>query len=433
MSFLRKVLLAAGAAGLAALSAAPATAAGFYVQEQSARGLGRAYSGEVTDTGSASLWWNPAAIAGVENVDAYGGFHVVSVHATVADQGSTITRPLQAPAGVGGAGVEKDPVETGYVPNLAFARRLNDRFVAGFAITAPYDFTTKYGTDSWTRYEALTSRLLTLDFQPTLAFRATPWLDLGVGLDVEYAHARLTNALPNLSPLLPDGNSELKGSGWNVGWNVGAQARPSSRLTLAASYRSAIRHDLGGHVTVSGLQGPLAAANIDAAGEARFSTPWIATFGARYKATDRLALMVQAQRFGWSAFGAIDVNVAGETLVTPERYHDTTSEAVGAEYVLSPKWTLRGGVQHDPTPTPDVGRSARVPDGDRWLYAVGATYAPSARTSIDAGVSYIHFGASHVGVDATAYAGTPLVTPIAFDGRVTGDAVVFSAGVRKTF
>jgi len=55
------------------------------------------------------------------------------------------------------------------------------------------------------------------------------------------------------------------------------------------------------------------------------------------------------------------------------------------------------------------------------------------RTAFDAGVSYIHFSGAHIGVDATAFAGTPVVTPISFDGLVTGDAVVFSAGVRKTF
>lgn len=432
MSKSKSLLLAATAVGLISVSTS-AAAAGFYVQEQSARGLGRAYSGEVTDTGAASLWWNPASIASVDNAEVYSGFHVVSPHANVIDQGSTITRPLQATSGVGGAGLERDPVETGYVPNLAVAKRLNDRFVAGLTITAPYDFTTKYGSDSWTRYEALTSRLLTIDFQPTLAYQVAPWLDVGVGLDVEYTHSRLTNALPNLSPLLPDGNSELKGSGWNVGWNVGATARPISRLTVAASYRSAIHHDLGGSVTISGLQGPLAAANISTAGDARFSTPWIATFGARYKLTDRLTVMTQVQRFGWSEFNAIDVAYAGQTLTTPEHYHDTTSEAFGAEYALNRKITVRAGIQHDPTPTPDVGRSARVPDGDRMLYAVGFTYERSPSMSLDAGVSYIHLANTHVGADATAYAGTPLVTPIGLDGEVTGNAVVFSAGVRKRF
>ena len=43
-----------------------AHASAFYLQEQSVKGAGRAFSGEVADQGPESLWWNPAAIAGQE-------------------------------------------------------------------------------------------------------------------------------------------------------------------------------------------------------------------------------------------------------------------------------------------------------------------------------------------------------------------------------
>ena len=56
------------AAAIAGVAMAPkAHAAAFYLQDQSVRGLGRAYSGEVADTGVESLWWtrrpSPAARA----------------------------------------------------------------------------------------------------------------------------------------------------------------------------------------------------------------------------------------------------------------------------------------------------------------------------------------------------------------------------------
>ncbi|WP_233244627.1 outer membrane protein transport protein, partial [Caulobacter sp. HMWF009] len=55
--------LAAGVAFGVLVAATQASASAFYLQEQSVRGSGRAYSGEVADRGAASLWWNPAAIA----------------------------------------------------------------------------------------------------------------------------------------------------------------------------------------------------------------------------------------------------------------------------------------------------------------------------------------------------------------------------------
>src|SRR5919199_1657852 len=60
----RALLLFGTALGAGLTAAAPADAAGFYLQEQSVRGWGRANSGEVADRGPDSLWWNPAAIGG---------------------------------------------------------------------------------------------------------------------------------------------------------------------------------------------------------------------------------------------------------------------------------------------------------------------------------------------------------------------------------
>ena len=53
---LSRTSLAAGVALLALAAASQASASAFYLQEQSVRGTGRAYSGEVADKGVGSLW-----------------------------------------------------------------------------------------------------------------------------------------------------------------------------------------------------------------------------------------------------------------------------------------------------------------------------------------------------------------------------------------
>ena len=59
----RNMARLSGLAVLMASVAAPAFAGSFYLQEQSVRGAGRAFSGEAADRGVGSMWWNPAAIA----------------------------------------------------------------------------------------------------------------------------------------------------------------------------------------------------------------------------------------------------------------------------------------------------------------------------------------------------------------------------------
>jgi long-chain fatty acid transport protein len=431
-----KNLCCAASAGaiLAAIAASPAFASGFYVQEQSAKGVGRAFSGEAADTGAASLWWNPAAIGGIKGRgEAYLGFHYVGVDATVRDAGSTIQRPGQPVAPVGGVGVQEDPIDKGYIPNLAGAVRLNDQIVFGLSVTAPFNFTTRYDLNSWNRYQALKSRLFNVDIQPTVAWSPNEQLSIGVGLDASYADATLSNALPNLSPLLPDGASNLTGNGWDWGWVAGVQFRPTPAVTLAASYRDGIRHKLDGTVTIAGLLGPAAAANLSSPGAAGFATPAVVTGGVSWKATDKLTLNAQVQHFTWSDFDTIRVDFAGRTQLTPQDYKNTTSVAVGGEYAVNPQWTLRAGVQRDPTPTPDVGRTARVPDGDRWLFSLGTTYKATENLNLDVGAMYISFADSDINSSASAFAGTALSTPIAMRGTVEGKGLVLSVGARMGF
>jgi len=425
--------LLAACATAAFVAPSAANAAGFYVQEQSVRGLSRAYSGEASDSGVDSLWWNPAAIGGDTDSQLYLGLQVIDLSVKADDAGSTITRPFQPTGGVGGAPNQSNPVQTGYVPNLAGAWRINDQWSLGLAVTAPFDFTTKYAPDSWARYGALTSRLTDIDLQPTLAWSPNKMVSLGLGLDAQYLSADLTNAVPNLSPLLPDGASSLHGNGWNYGWDIGVQLHPDERLTIAASYRSQIDHRLTGQVAVAGLLGPLAGNNFTVPGSARFDTPSMITLGARWKVNDRWTVDGQVQHFGWSAFNAINITYLGQTAPTPENYRDTTTEAVGAEYAWSPVLTLRAGVQLDPTPTNNNGRSARVPDGDRVLIGFGAGYKACKHLTLDLSAAYLEFSDSHVNNNATAFAGTPVVTPVSLQGDISASGLLVAVGAKYGF
>jgi long-chain fatty acid transport protein len=429
---MRKTRLLAFAAVAAAALAAEAHAGGFYLQEQSVRGTGRAYSGEVADTGVASLWWNPASIAR-SGREAYLGLHSIIVDGSVNNAGSTLVYPGGITVPIQGRPRAFKPIEPGLVPNLAVAAPIGDRFAVGLSVSAPYNFTTKYEPRSWTRYDGLTSDLRTIDIQLTGAVRVTDWLDLGVSANAERTDARLSSAYPNLSPLLPDGMTQLEGNGWDWGWAVGGQAH-FDRLTLGASYKSKIDHKLDGSVAVSGLLPPLpAAANRTVDASATFSTPWIATLGARYALTDRLTLNGQVQRIGWGEFDAIRVRTATGLQTIEQDYKDVTTGGVGVDYAVNPALTLRAGVQYDPTPTPDVGRTARVPDGDRWLYGVGATGTVTKRLKLDAALAYINFKNSRINRSDTFNAGTPAATRTDLAGTVKGSGYVMSVGMRMGF
>lgn len=420
------------AASLVLLLPSTGWASGFYLQDQSARGTGRAYSGEAADQGADSMWWNPASIAGLRQSEIDSNITGILVWSKAKDQGSTIDR-FGRVAPVGGGNSSK-VVNNGLLPSTAVALRLDDRWAVGLAVTSPFSFITQYDTASWARYAALTSRLETIDLQPTLAWRPTSWLGIGGGPNIERTLTALSSALPNLSPLQRDGIESYHGGGWNVGYNLGFQLHLlDDRLTFGAGYRSRVEHSLNGTLDVAGLSGFLARQDF-AAGDAKasFTTPWAATFGLRYRATARLTLDAQLVRTGWSEFSNVRITYPVSQTV-PEAYRDVTSGAVGVDYAMTPRWMVRAGVQYDPTPTPNGARDPRIPDANRVLLALGTSLDVTRNLAVDASALYLDAGPSNINRNASAYAGTPVSTPVQLRGAVRSSGVVLALGTRLRF
>jgi len=421
------------AAAFLLTASTPAMAAGFYLQQQSVRGWGRANSGEAADSGPDSLWWNPASIGGATEKEGSFGATIFLPVGDLDDNGTLIDRPGLPPAPAGGIASISDPIEKGAAPHNAAVLPLGKRVALGLAITSPYSFTSDYDPAGWQRYSGIHSRLTTLDIQPSVAFMPAPWLSIGAAVNVEYADAFLSNALPNLTPGSADGRIRLKGSGWDIGWSAGIQLRPSSRVTVGIAYKSSIEHNLSGSVEIVGLTGPLAARNALADTKARFSTPWQLIIGARARVSKGLTLNVQTVRFGWGRFDAITVAAPLNTQIQ-QNYHNTWSVAFGADQAVGKKLTVRAGFQIDPTPTPAIGRSPRVPDADRIDYNIGASLKAGKRLTLDAAAGYTDFENDSIVRAEQFYGGTAAQTDVTTSGTATGQrAIVVSVGGRMRF
>ena len=440
--------------------ASQANAAAFYLQEQSVKASGRAFSGEVSERGAQQMWWNPAAIGGIDSIQNYFGLSAILPSGNVTNVNSTVARPgvplsainpslpdvAPSISPVGGVQRAHNPIHNGYLPNGGFAVPLGDKLAFGFTMTSPYSLTTRYEADSWARYSADKSRLRTLDFQPVLAFSPSKSISIGAGPNIEYVRATLSSYLPDPLPAIPlfnpvqnDGHQYLKGTAWDVGYSVGAQFH-NHVLDLGISYKSKITHKVKGHLIVDGLTDPLlvaGAANqrIDDA-HAEFTTPWQLIFGVRIHATPQLTVNGQVVRFGWNEFDAIRLSNLGASpdQAIPENYRNTWSYAAGVDYVVTPRWTVRGGVQRDVSPIHDGYRDPRVPDGNRWNFASGTSYALTRHFTLDAALSYIKVKSKAINATTVAYAGTPLQTIIQDDG-VSRNAhiVVLALGGSVTF
>ena len=184
-------------------------------------------------------------------------------------------------------------------------------------------------------------------------------------------------------------------------------------------------------MNISGLTGVLAPANVSADGVASFTTPWFATVSARYAVNDRLTLNAQVNQIGWSEFDAIRVayGATGSSTIVQD-YDDVTTGAIGFDYKIDPTMTVRAGLGYDPTPTPDDHRTARIPDGDRWLYAAGLSKTVGSMT-FDGAVTYIDIDTATINDTRDLYNNGLVISNLR--GEAKGSGVGFSLGATWNF
>lgn len=100
-------------------------------------------------------------------------------------------------------------------PNLKF----------GLSLTSPFGGSVGYN-DGWVgRYAVQDALFLTLDINPTVAYRVNDWLAFGAGVIVEYMQVRQIMALPSTIENI-DGQADLRFFSYKKGFNAGVFLGP---------------------------------------------------------------------------------------------------------------------------------------------------------------------------------------------------------------
>lgn len=419
-----------------------AEAGGFYVPQKGPVSIGIGNAGTVSLAADGStLFFNPAGATQLKHGLVQAGVDGVRPTVKIDDRGSTATTPgtLATPLPYPGSNADSGdwvPVASLY----AVKPFLEKKLWVGLAVTAPFGLKLDYANDWFGRYDSINNELKVFNIAPTVAYRINDSFSIGAGVDIQYADAKLTNALPNtLNPGGPtvatDGFAELKGDDWSVGFNVGLMAHPRPGTRIGVHYRSKLDHTLEGTTSISGLQGPLAAGNGVFSTSAGLNLPDIVSVGIAQEVLPGLTLLGEVQWFGWNSFDEIRVKFVNGSpdLVRPQKFQDTKAFSVGAQYTGFEDWELRGGVMFDETPTVDQFRNTSIPDSDLIFLGFGATYKISRWLLFDVGYFHVFFDRANINLNIPAFPNTPAAGLVNVRGRTNNSVDTVSAGFRYWF
>ncbi len=407
------------------MTAGNVNASGFALIEQSASGLGNAYAGGAAAAEDATtVFFNPAGMVLLKGQQLVSVLHYISPAASFGKETARNVAGTSLSGGESGDAGVATPV-----PNIYYAARLNSDLAVGLGISTPFGLTTEYDNTWVGRYHAVKSEMMTININPSVAYKINNRFSVGAGFNAQYLKAELSSmidfGLAAYSRLLSTGQNAqatalatagalsntradifgvLKGDSWGYGYNVGALFTPSESTRFGIAYRSQIKHSLKGDATFSPRDSSyLSALGLSATAGAMFANQTIASsitlpaslsVSAYHRINPSWAIMADASWTQWSSFDKLIINFDGSLKnspsITTESWRDTWRLSAGASYTPMPKLVVRTGFAFDQTPVPDAEhRTPRIPDNDRYWMAIGAGYAFSDTMGADIGYAHL--------------------------------------------
>ena len=377
------LLSSLAAVALAALLPSAAQAAGFALEEGSARGNVNPASlmsgAGATEPGA--LYFNSAAITALPGTQVEFGVSCIRPEAEV----------LAISPYTGEHLVGKARRKVWTLPSAYVTHQLNDSLWFGFGAFTRYGLGANFPRTWAGRYGNYKAEILSMDFAPQLAWRVNDRLSLAAGLSIRYFDIELAQRLdaagmyglrsyndPSPSPFDVDQN--LHGDDVHPALDLGLQWRITDDLTFGAAYHSRIQFKVRGDAT---WEKPPAVAAMapgafnDTPFTARNWNPDKFMAGLTWQATERLALSGGLTFTTWHLYDDLLIKLEDEMLpgrgelASVKEWHDAWRVSLGGDYALDEHWTARAGYTWDQSPINGVHADYLVPGDNRSIFALG--------------------------------------------------------------
>lgn len=390
---------------LFAAAGSTALASGFQIQEQSASGLGVAYSGQSAAVHDAStVFWNPAGQSLLPGKQGVAALHYIMPSTKFSDNGTSLLSPFNL--GNGG-----DGGESALVPAMYGTWMINPQWSVGLAVNAPFGLATEWDSVWVGELHAIRSEIKTLNINPTVSFKVNNMLSLGAGLSYQRLEAELTSAqLLAAPPPLVTAIAKVEGDDWAWGWNVGALINVGPATRIGLTYRSAIKYTVEGDLTFSNPALAALQSNV----KADVKLPQVFAVGVSHQFTPQTRVLADWTWTGWDSIQSLDIvrtsgALSGQLATTTSlNFENSWRAGFGVEHQLNQPWLLRAGVAYDTSPVQDAFRTPRLPDDNRWWLALGARYMPTPNASW-----WLDFGYTHIFVSDASSSLPPAGAPAA--------------------
>ncbi|UCE85042.1 MAG: outer membrane protein transport protein [Deltaproteobacteria bacterium] len=370
--------IAALGCALVVVGLAPsARAGGLYLQEFATPSMSVAGAGRQSLAEDASTaWHNPAGMTRLEAQQFMAGAGgVVGDINFDAEPGSL---PGSSAGPIGGFG----PIVTGF-----YVLPLGERWRFGASLLSFSAAALDYRSEWTGRFQAQDVDILTMALTPTLAYKVSDWLSVGIGGTLLYAQLDMKLA----TPVMPEGRLHLDDlDAFDAGLSGSLLLTPREGTRIGVRYIETLEPDVSGKLRFSGPIPP------DLRLSLQIPFPQSVEVGFYQELGERWALLGTFRWEDWSRFGRLPVSIGPVDAVGKTGWHDTVGYALGVHYQLDEDWRLQAGMAYDTSPVKASDRHPAFPIDRQIRYAVGVQHQWTESVNVGIAFEYADYGTAKI-------------------------------------
>lgn len=358
--------------------ASQASAGGFALNEQSISAAGTANAGRVSTVLDAStVYNNPAAMMQLKQAQFTQAVAFIDAQSKITNaSGPTVTA---------GGTTDGDIVPHTFVPSGYYSSGDKGGWAWGVAAYGSFGLKTNYESTFAGIQYGDKSDVKVMTVQPTLSFRVTDAVSVGVGPTINKLTAFLSADPDTVAEPFP--NIELEGDDLGYGYNIGVHAKLTEQTQVGLVYRSKVDYK----ITDGDIRNFPGVSSIKA--QTKLTTPESVELGLSHQLTSATQIHAGAVWTRWSRLQSLNVTTPvpaiSQAVSEDFDWKDVWGFATGVSHAYNDKLTVRAGLAVDQSPVTEEHLSVRLPSGDRTIVSLGAGYKLTPNSTIDFSYTYL--------------------------------------------
>ena len=358
-------------------------AGGFQVNLQGQKQTGMGHAGIGLALDNAALVFNPGALIFVDSLGSFSaGASFIIPRTVFLDPNSTYVAQTINHTGT--------PLSV----YANFKIKKNSPLTFGFGLYNPFGSRVQWEDDWKGQFLLREISLKTFFYQPTLSYKITEKLGIGVGYIFANGDFSLRKGVPIQDSLGNYGEATLAGKATGKGFNAGVYYKLNEKFSVGLNYRSAVKVKVeNGTADFSSAQ-TVSQYFQDSTFNTQLNLPFMASIGLGYHLNNKVKIAIDINYVGWKSYDSLNIDFAKNSdkladVASPRLYKNTFIFRTGLQYQISEIFCIRAGAYYDQSPVKDGYLTPETPDSDKIGVSTGFSIAFKKWLYIDASLLYV--------------------------------------------